>query len=269
VLLPDVARAVTEAHATRLEADRPGLVEGLYLGGSVALGDYRPGWSDVDFVAVVSRRLQPEDPSFLGGVHAELGARFEPHYDGVYIERSALADPPVSGEDAPHALGGVFRESESCPALNPVTWIELRDHGVAIRGPAPAEVVPPPDPGVVRAWLLENLQTYWLGIAVLREEAAAAADEADAFGTGPILWGALGPGRLHYTLASGAVISKTEAGRYTARWFPAWADLADRCVRARAGDPVTFTIRDARDSAALIRSVVADAVERWGTQELE
>jgi hypothetical protein len=175
----------------------------------------------------------------------------------------------VSGEEAPHALGGVFRESESCPALNPVTWIELRDHGVAIRGPAPAEVVPPPDPGVVRAWLLENLQTYWLGIAVLREATVAGSDDREPFETGPVLWGTLGPPRLHHTLACGSIVSKTEVGRYVRAAFPAWADLADRCVRARSGERVAFTVRDARASAALIRHVISDAVERWGTEELE
>jgi hypothetical protein len=40
-------------------ADRraPGAVEGLYLHGSVALGDYRHGVSDIDFVAVTGRPL--------------------------------------------------------------------------------------------------------------------------------------------------------------------------------------------------------------------
>jgi Nucleotidyltransferase domain len=270
VSIPHVVGAVTAAHATWLEAERPGLVDGLYLGGSVALGDYRPGWSDVDFVAVVSRPLQPEDVRFLNGVHAELDARFAPHYDGVYVERSALADPPVSEEEAPHALGGAFRESQACPALNPVTWIELRDHGVAIRGPAPAELVPPLDPGFVRAWLLENLQTYWLGIAVLREAAVAGSDDREPFETGPMLWGTLGPPRLHHTLASGSIVSKTEAGRYVGAAFPAWADLGERCVRARSGERVEFTAGDARASAALIRHVVADAVERWsGAKALE
>lgn len=51
---------IPPACATYLEvADRlePGLVEGLYLQGSIALGDYRPGVSDIDFVAVTSRPL--------------------------------------------------------------------------------------------------------------------------------------------------------------------------------------------------------------------
>lgn len=106
---------MASAHAVWLDAERPGLVDVLYLGGSVALGHYRPGWSDIDFVAVVSRRLGPEDLALLGRVHAELDARFAPDCDGVYVERSALADPPVSGEEAPHSVEGELAERvEAC-----------------------------------------------------------------------------------------------------------------------------------------------------------
>jgi Nucleotidyltransferase domain len=263
-VIPREVSALTAAHLACLDDALPGLVEGLYLGGSVALGDYRPGTSDVDFVAVCSRPLCPRDYDHLASAHALVGAMSATRYDGFYVERSRLAQAPVEGEIVPQSLAGEFRASEPCAQLSPVTWLELRQCGLAVRGVAPEEIVGPVDFGVLRSWLLENLQTYWLGIATLREATVAAAHDEDAFEPGPAMWGTLGPGRLHHTLASGSVISKTEAGRYTADRFPQWADLADRCVRARAGEEVRFTIADARASAALIRRVVSDAVGRWG-----
>jgi hypothetical protein len=54
------------------------------------------------------------------------------------------------------------------------------------------------------------------------------------------MWAVLGPPRLHYTLATGAVTSKSRAAEYLAGEFPAWADLAGRARRWRAGQEVPF-----------------------------
>src|SRR5687768_11966485 len=94
--------SVDETCATYLElADRhaPGLVQGLYLQGSVALGDYRPGVSDIDFVAVVSGT---PDVRALEVIHAELrrvhGGTF---FDGLYVDAADLRRPPVSAPLGP------------------------------------------------------------------------------------------------------------------------------------------------------------------------
>jgi hypothetical protein len=50
-LLPADVRRVCAAYLDRADRLAPGLVEGLYLEGSIALGDYRPGVRDIDFVA--------------------------------------------------------------------------------------------------------------------------------------------------------------------------------------------------------------------------
>jgi hypothetical protein len=269
VRVPADVAALVARHTASLDERLPGVVDALYLIGSVALGDYRAGASDVDFVAIASRPLGPSDRAALALVHAELAESSATHYDGCYVDRARLAPLPVSGEEAPHAVEGEFRASGGCAQLNPVTWLELRQCGVAVRGPAAVAIVAAPAAAVVRSWLLENLQTYWLGIAALRETAVSGSDDPEPFETGPVLWGTLGPPRLHHTLARGSIVSKSDAGRYAAKAFPAWAGLADRCLRARSGEPVAFTAQDARASAALIRRVVTDAVERWGAHALQ
>jgi predicted nucleotidyltransferase len=49
------------AYARLVDDQLPGRIRGLYLHGSLALGDYRPGRSDVDFVAVSDTALQPSE----------------------------------------------------------------------------------------------------------------------------------------------------------------------------------------------------------------
>jgi hypothetical protein len=54
---------VADAYMNAVEAEAPGLLEGLYLTGSAALGDFRPHTSDIDFVAVTATRLcEPPSP---------------------------------------------------------------------------------------------------------------------------------------------------------------------------------------------------------------
>ena len=75
-----------------------------------------------------------------------------------------------------------------------------------------------------------------------------------------VQWLVLGPPRLHATLVTGEVLSKTAAGAYAARLVPAHAGLIERCVAARAGADVAFTTPDGLAAAALARAVIADAL---------
>jgi hypothetical protein len=69
----------------------------------------------------------------------------------------------------------------------------------------------------------------------------------------------LGAARLHATLATGRIFSKTATGAYVAENFPAYGELAGRCVAWRAGEDVPFTFADGLAAAALIRDVVSAA----------
>ena len=70
-LPPDVS-ATMSAYARLVDDKLPERIRGLYLAGSVALDDYRPGRSDIDFVAVSDTALQPPELETLRQVHTEL-----------------------------------------------------------------------------------------------------------------------------------------------------------------------------------------------------
>jgi hypothetical protein len=243
-----------------VDAALPGLVTALWITGSAAGGDYRPGRSDVDFVAATSRVPAPDDVAALGALHEQFAAGYpaEPHWDGLYVPAAGLADPPSAEEPAPHAVDGVFGTGP-CGLCTPVGWLELRQDGVAVRGPAPAEVVAAPEPAVLTSWLLGNLRGYWTAEADAVEQALASRPEdqpANAYG---VTWMVLGAARLLVTLTTGRVVTKTATGRYVAEHFPAYADLAERCVAWRAGEDVQFSNADGYAAAALVRAVVTTA----------
>jgi hypothetical protein len=75
-----------------------------------------------------------------------------------------------------------------------------------------------------------------------------------------VAWGALGPGRLHATITTGEIISKTAAADYTATLLPRYGALLARVKAFRLGaDGERFTIADGFAGCDLIDAVVNDA----------
>lgn len=118
MVLDETVRALTDRHLSALAERAPGLIDALYVWGSVALGDFRPGRSDVDVLAVTSRPLDAADLTMLAEVHAAMPE--QPHYDGVYLDwpavRAMTDDQPV----VPFVVNGDFHTDRPCGELNPV-----------------------------------------------------------------------------------------------------------------------------------------------------
>ncbi|MFI6497422.1 aminoglycoside adenylyltransferase domain-containing protein [Nonomuraea typhae] len=215
-------------------ADRhaPGLVEGLYLSGSVALGDYVPGRSDVDFVAVTAA---PPDPAAVRKIHAELREKgVQPDFDGPYVGWSDLAGDPDLCPPGPHVLGKQIRDSVR-NERHLVTWHMLKQGGVAVRGPEKPEIYT--DWEKLAAFTENNLRTYWrrwTGRSARSFSLAGAAGLLDA----RITWGVLGATRLRHTLAAGEVTSKGAAGAWAlGACDERWHRIVREGLRIRRGEP--------------------------------
>ncbi|MEV5599382.1 aminoglycoside adenylyltransferase domain-containing protein [Streptomyces sp. NPDC052496] len=214
-------------------ADRwcPGLVEGLYLTGSVALGDFRPGRSDIDFVAVTARRLSAADVAALKQAHAETRARHSrPYFDGVHVTWQDLAADAAACPAVPYTLLGRFRTDDAFE-VNPVTWAVLARQAVAVRGPVPGGFEVGVDPAALRDWTLANLGGYWRRWHLAHRKPLSPAGLAALGGRAPA-WGVLGVSRLHHTVNTGQIISKGAAGRYALETFaPRWHPVIGEALR--------------------------------------
>lgn len=236
-------------------ADRavPGLVEGLYLEGSVALGDFRPHTSDVDFVAVTAQRPDPAAIAALERVHALMRGR--PFFDGSYLTWDDLAGNPADAVPGPHSHEGRFHAGWN--GHNPVTWHTIARYGVACRGPHPADRVIWADPDVLATWTKDNLDSYWRkwlehSIRLLHPYA--------------VVWLVTGVTRLHYTLATGDITSKDGAGRYALQTFPErWHRIAHEALRLRRGEGgrslYLTPLARRRDALAFGHMVINDALK--------
>jgi Domain of unknown function (DUF4111)/Nucleotidyltransferase domain len=231
--LPPIVRQVADTYLGLADAEAPGLVEGLYLVGSVALDDFRPHTSDIDFVAVTSRELSAEDLSALRRVHAGLVARHRrPYFDGSYVTWSALSADPALARTGADCHEGWLR-ARAGTGCDPVAWHTLAGHGVAVRGPRPADLEVWTDQEALAAWTHRNLDDYWRRCLRHASRLLSGRGLWCLTAAGPA-WGVLGVSRLHYTLATGRITSKTGAGRYAREAFEQrWHRIIDECLRIR------------------------------------
>lgn len=260
-------QTVTDMIASYLalaDAEAPGLIEGLYLEGSAALGDFQPQASDIDFVAVTA---EPPDSAALGAlqrVHDRLRDQHRrPFLDGVYLTWSDLAAGPTAAAGRPASHEGRFNPQARADRFSPITWHTIARHGVTLRGPEPADTDIWTDPAGLAAWCNTNLDQYWAcGLARAgRLLSKPGIGLLTGYGT---VWTVTGISRLHYTIATGEITSKSGASQHALHTFDdRWQPLINEALRLRRNDPQPSRYRNpfARrpDIIDFGHAVIADA----------
>ncbi|MFC6020574.1 aminoglycoside adenylyltransferase domain-containing protein [Plantactinospora solaniradicis] len=230
---PPQAQQVLDSYLAIVDTELPGQLEGLYLVGSVALDDFQPGASDVDFVAVTADPLSEEAEAAVARTHAAVSRRHaRPHFDGFYVTWRDLAADPSLAESALDAHEGRVRR-RGPGGCDPVAWHTLAGHGVPVRGPRREDVEVWTDRRTLAAWTHRNLDDYWR-VWLDRSSRLGSRPGLVGLTSWGAVWGVLGVSRLHYTLATGEITSKTGAGRYARKAFdPRWRPIVDECLRIR------------------------------------
>ncbi|GAA2015498.1 nucleotidyltransferase domain-containing protein [Catenulispora yoronensis] len=129
----------------------------VWAHGSLALGDFQPGRSDLDLIAVVEHPLDSEHRDRLADLHQRLvdtePAAAELHCS--YMARTALAEAETKHVTWAH---GTLMERP----VTPVTRRELLDGGLILHGPVPTELLPPLTSGQLEAFIRRDLAEFWL-----------------------------------------------------------------------------------------------------------
>jgi len=226
---------------------------GLYLHGSLALGGFDPGRSDIDFLVVTAGALQPEVCARLEAMHAAIASSdlaWRSNYEGSYMPTGALRryDPldcihPVIRVDGSFGLDRHGSE-----------WViqrhVVREWGIALVGPPPATLIDPITGDHLRQATAGVLCDWWA--PMLDEPARLGSGEYQAYAV-------LTMCRALYTWEHGAVVSKPQAARWAReRLEQRWASLIDSAVAWRHG--VAFDRFD--ETVALIRLAVGAICQR-------
>jgi hypothetical protein len=253
--LPAEAEAPLEEYLTALDGALADRVTGVYLTGSAALGDWRPGRSNLDIVVVTGEVLGESGIAALEELHAMVGGR--PYRDAIYVPADAVGTR--QGDIVfPATVDGFFHREGHRP--EPVLWATLHRHGLTLRGPEASGLVADPDSGWLRDFSRNNLESYWRPWAANGRRGLTSQNPSRPLDASRVVWAALGPGRLHATIATGKIISKTAAAAYTAKLLPQFDRLLERAKAHRLGDEsVPFTVADGLAVCDLIDAVANDA----------
>ncbi|MFF4044831.1 aminoglycoside adenylyltransferase domain-containing protein [Streptomyces sp. NPDC001816] len=237
--LPQEVRQSVDRYLQLTDEAVPGLVQGLYLHGSLTFGDFRPGRSDIDFLAVLSERPSQKAVDVLGEVFVELSSRHpRPYFDGLHVTHADLAGSPKGCPDVPCVQEWDFRPAGHF-GRNPVTWHELAQRAVTVRGPQLTADDVWTDQSALRAYSHANLDEFWRSSL---DELRAGPGQEWVFdgpaerGEWVTEWFVLGIARLHHLLATDRLTSKTGAGRHALTAFDGrWQPIVHEALRIREG----------------------------------
>jgi hypothetical protein len=269
---------VVGRYLSLLDAELPGVVEAVYITGSPANGDLRPQPSDIDFVAVTEHALGGRERARLATLHDRLArAHPRPPLKGVYATWDELSSAINELPALPTLIVGQ-RGLQTLPA-NPVSWLNLKQCDLRLRGRRPRSLPITDEFADLRAWSMSHLTGYWS--AWLRDAQRPTRIAASTWRTMGVVWGVTGAGRALYTLATGELGSRTAAMAFVhARVDGRSQRVIDEALRLRAGAPdaqypnraarrvdvlrfVSLAIRSADEWAALADQATTEPRRMW------
>jgi hypothetical protein len=215
-----MAPSAVEAFSQR--ARGLGFVSDLWIAGSLATGDYRPGVSDIDLVAIVAEELNEEHRRRIGETHRELdeGVGNGVALGCVYVDVRLLGDEGIRHPTWTH---GELIERR----LSRLTRAELIVHGVPLFGLEPSVLLGNIDDREIRGAARAELRGYWAW-AIRRPTLWLAPDFAEL--------SLITMARARHALRTGELITKSEAIE-RASW-PDW--LSRKLTLRRRGEDVAL-----------------------------
>jgi len=251
-------------------------IHSVYIYGSVALGDFIEGSSDIDFVAILREPPTMSDIETISAAHTEVESEF-PQTDimGTYLLMSEDGQPQsdnlITYYNKQVHIDGFGAD------INPITWWILKNHGIQVYGSTqPFNYAV--ETKTLAHYVIENLNTYWAGwISRLENQQQAIANVSDQKQVTKQLdeaveWCTLGMLRQLYTLKEHGVKSKVQAGYYGITIIPPqWHGLIHEAIHIKRLLPQRYYHSNEQrltDLVALLRYIHVEANRVFDTYSL-
>lgn len=138
-------------------------LHGLYLYNSVAMGNFEPQYSDVDFIVILKSKLVEAELLELKTLHERIALEhtYGAKLDGMYLQYDMIAKMNSEIEAYPYAKEGSFFEAGYFD-INNVTWWSLKEYEMAIDSPSINDELREVSFSDVIQTMNYNLNAYWL-----------------------------------------------------------------------------------------------------------
>ncbi|MBO0586917.1 aminoglycoside adenylyltransferase domain-containing protein [Sporosarcina sp. E16_8] len=242
--IPAVVQNVLNDYIDLLHQLLPNTLEGLYIHGSIALNAYVNDSSDIDFIAIINRRLSKSEVGVLSEIHGMIASNYQnPKMDGAYIMWEDIGKLDAADNKYPFYNGGTLSFGAY---FNSITWWILKTSGISIIGPEPTALRIEVDPLHLVSYVSENMNTYWEQRirkieSSIEQIPQLATEEIDI----EIEWSVLGLLRQYYTLKEHSIVSKLGAGEYALLHMPEeWHQIIREAINVRKGVKTEIFISD-------------------------
>jgi hypothetical protein len=226
--VPDLIRPLLQEYIHLLETKLPGLVSGLYLHGSTALGAFNAEHSDIDFVALLTRQCSDNDVERLEEIHQAITTTYlRWKLEGSYLQWHDLGQLEEKVKPHPIYHDGELQRMGHFD-VNWITWWVLKNRGIALIGYEPSELNFAVDWQRLITDMKQNLNTYWVGFTMKPQRIAW------LFSDYGIQWTVLGVLRQYYSFMEQDITSKMGTGEYALTHLPTkWHRLIREAIQLR------------------------------------
>ncbi|MGE5631052.1 MAG: aminoglycoside adenylyltransferase domain-containing protein [Caulobacteraceae bacterium] len=234
--IPEKVNEVLKQYFNLIESKLPGLLEGYYLYGSSSLKAFKDEFSDIDFIAVISRKATEADIDVLKEIHSDMQKKYpKPILDGMYITKDDIESLNKCESSCLRFNDGKFLGFKKFDR-NSIDAYQLKKYGITIKGQDIKNYNYEVNWDILISNMRDNLNTYWLNWVNGCRRFPSIKYLGLFISLGMIEWGVLGISRLYYTFSEGDMTSKVGAGEYALRTVPQkWHRIINESMRLRKG----------------------------------
>lgn len=228
--IPKPIQSILGDYISLVNQQLPGLMKAFYIEGSIALGGFNGHFSDIDFVAILNRRATPTEIDTLRNIHKVI-EKSHPQWkmSGSYLQSDDSGRFDNKVEPNPYYHDGVLRLHGHFE----FNWVEgwiLKNHGIAIIGPEPQDLLFTIDWELLIKKMRENLNSYWVRWTKRPKRLVI------LFSDWGIQWAVLGVLRQFYSFRENTITTKTKAAEYSLTCVPTrWHRLIREAINIREG----------------------------------
>lgn len=221
---------------TGLEQIKSHWIEGIYLTGSIALGDFYPQKSDIDFLVLTTELPTQSEINQLAQLHESIQKAYpKPVLNGVYLTQYHLQGNRINSTQAIHFQDGKLNKGVF--DMGPITLYELKTVAQVITG-IPVQQLPIDiDLPRINAFMHRNINSYWQNWLYHHSSLVDRKLLLVLF-PGLTEWGILGVARQLYTLKRGTIVSKKAAGLACFEELPTqYQPILEMAIQTRMNTP--------------------------------
>ncbi|MEH7609700.1 aminoglycoside adenylyltransferase domain-containing protein [Gottfriedia acidiceleris] len=239
--IPKEINVVLDTYLQYFDLKLPNLIDSFYLYGSITLGAFKNGFSDIDFIAVVKRKVSDADVKILREIHKDMQRKFpNTILDGWYILNEDIMSLNEEGNLCIRFNDGKFQGLNKFQK-NSIDAFQLKKYGITVRGLNIDNVDISVNWDIILANMRDNLNSYWLSWLNKSKKFPTVKYLSLFISLRSIEWGILGISRLYYTFKDKDITSKVGAGEYVLEAVPKrWHKIINESMRLRTNQKKSY-----------------------------